>query len=1084
MGRVSSMVDMTPVLKEILKILIPPVDLIGAAFIVLMLGTLYLISTINYVLFHSIVEVAGIAVSFSIFIIVWNTQREDTDGFFLIVGISFLFFGSIDLVHTLAYKGMSVFPGNSSDLPTQLWIAARYFQSITFLVATFFIGRSITRDRKYDAGIIIAGCTAACVLLFASIFVWQNFPHCFIEGTGLTQFKIVSEYIISLILIFTIIVLYLKREHFDPTIWKLLISAQVFLILGELAFTSYVSVYGFMNLLGHLFRFISVFLFYRVFVVFSLTRPFDLILRDLKEKENALQKSVEQFRAVFDQTFHLMGVLDRQGILVEINTVALRYLMDEHIDPVLVLGKSFWLTPWWTHDSFQQEQLKRAIPRAASGEVVRFETFYPSGTGLVYIDFSLKPVKDKDGDVILLIAECWDITACKKAEVTTQKINEELESRVMVRTADLKATNEKLLKEIKFRKSVEEKLKEQYSTLSGIINSSNALIFSVDHQYRYTSFNQGHAIVMKVIYGAEIEIGFNILNYMTVSEDRENARHNLDRALAGEQLVEEVYSGEEHRSRKCFQVSYNPIWNDGTIIGVVVLAQDMTERKITEEALRESKEKFRILFEQATDAIAVYDADLVRFVDANANGEQLFGCDRMELIRYDPAQFFHPDPPYNLSSGERIQDNINRVINGEKIQVEQMIRSINGDIRICEIRMVRLPSSDRKLIRFSFIDITERKRTEKELTQYRSHLEELIQERTIALQNAKEQAEKANLAKSTFLSSMSHELRTPLNAILGFTQILIHQENLDVTQREQLNIVRNSGEHLLNLINDLLDLGRIEAEKMEIQHSAFNLPDVIQEIISISTLKAEEKDLIIHFEPQTLLPEHVLGDERKIKQIFLNLLSNAVKYTQEGNIIIRVWYEDTGSGLLSCEIEDTGIGIPKNKLDVIFEPFSNLSSERRGVEGAGLGLSITKKLVEMMQGTLKVRSDPGKGSVFRFEVLLPSVELSEAPLKTEDLITGYEGERKSILVVDDNPENAELLVSLLKPIGFEVMIANSGKESVDIARKEKPDLILLDLVMPIIDGLDVLRILKKDPNLNHIHIIGVSAQISQNERKQ
>ena len=159
---------------------------------------------------------------------------------------------------------------------------------------------------------------------------------------------------------------------------------------------------------------------------------------------------------------------------------------------------------------------------------------------------------------------------------------------------------------------------------------------------------------------------------------------------------------------------------------------------------------------------------------------------------------------------------------------------------------------------------------------------------------------------------------------------------------------------------------------------------------------------------------------------------------REGKIIIRVWYRDTGSGYLICEIEDTGIGIPKDKLDVIFEPFTNLSDERKRVEGAGLGLSITKKLVEMMQGTLEVRSDPGKGSIFRFEVLLPSVELSEAPLKTKDLITGYEGERKSVLVVDDNPENAALLVSLLKPIGFEVAIAHNGNESVNIARKERP----------------------------------------------
>jgi len=289
-----------PAQPESVRGLFHPVNLLHAAIAIAFLIVLYLISLENYILFHGIVELAGIAVAFSIFIIVWNTRRNINDTFFLIVGISFLFIGGLDLLHTLAYKGMGVFYGNSSDLPTQLWIAARYFQSITFLVATLFIGRSITRDRKYDTGIIIAACTAACALLIASIFVWQNFPACFIEGSGLTPFKIASEYIISLILIATIAILYWKRDHFDPAVWKLLIAAQVFLILGELAFTSYASVYGFMNLLGHLFRLASVYFFYRVFVVVGLTRPYDLILRELRLEECHIQDSEKKYRTLFE----------------------------------------------------------------------------------------------------------------------------------------------------------------------------------------------------------------------------------------------------------------------------------------------------------------------------------------------------------------------------------------------------------------------------------------------------------------------------------------------------------------------------------------------------------------------------------------------------------------------------------------------------------------------------------------------------------------------------------------------------------------------------------------------------------------
>ncbi len=262
---------------------------------ILILIALYIISLNNYLLFHGIVELVGIAIAFSIFILVWNTRKLLPDAFFLIIGISLLFTGGLDLIHTLAFKGMGVFSGNSADLPTQLWIAARYFQSIALFIATLFIGRSITKDRKFDADIVMVTCAAAFVLLLTSIFYWQNFPHCFVEGTGLTPFKIVSEYVISLILAAAIILIVIKRQHFDSQVWKLIISSLVFLILGELAFTSYISVYGFMNMLGHLFRLVSVYLFYRAIVVVGLTRPYDLLFRDLKQNQEALEKSEQRY---------------------------------------------------------------------------------------------------------------------------------------------------------------------------------------------------------------------------------------------------------------------------------------------------------------------------------------------------------------------------------------------------------------------------------------------------------------------------------------------------------------------------------------------------------------------------------------------------------------------------------------------------------------------------------------------------------------------------------------------------------------------------------------------------------------------
>jgi PAS domain S-box-containing protein len=402
--------------------LFQPINLLHGAIAAAFLILLYLISLQNYLLFHGIVELAGITVAFSIFIIVWNSRRNINDTFFLFIGISFLFIGGLDLLHTLAYKGMGIFYGDSSDLPTQLWIAARYFQSITFLAGTIFIGRSITRDRKYDAGIIIAACTAACALIIASIFVWQNFPACFIDGSGLTPFKIASEYVISLILIATIAILYLKRGHFDPEVWKLLIAAQVFLILGELSFTSYASVYGFMNMLGHLFRLVSVYLFYRVFVVVSLTRPYDLVLRELRTEECRIQDSEKKYRALFENM--------QEGFAY------CRMIYDDENKPVdweyLAVNRAFGQLTGL--ENIAGKRVLEAIPEIRTLTPDLFETYgHVAATGIpetFEIDF--KPLKmwlkvsvfsPEKG---YFVAVFDDISERKRAELALQKTTEEL----------------------------------------------------------------------------------------------------------------------------------------------------------------------------------------------------------------------------------------------------------------------------------------------------------------------------------------------------------------------------------------------------------------------------------------------------------------------------------------------------------------------------------------------------------------------------------------------------------------------------------------------------------------------------------
>ena len=352
------------------------------------------------------------------------------------------------------------------------------------------------------------------------------------------------------------------------------------------------------------------------------------------------------------------------------------------------------------------------------------------------------------------------------------------------------------------------------------------------------------------------------------------------------------------------------------------------------------------------------------------------------------------------------------------------------------------------------------------------------------LSEAKDAAESANRAKSEFLANMSHELRTPLNAILGYAQILKRQENLSAVQCQQVDVMRSSGEHLLMLINDILDVGKIEARKMELDDIPFNLALLLRQVMNFTRINAEEKGLCFDYQAVSELPEYLRGDERKLRQILLNLLSNAVKYTRQGGVTLRVGYLWQGSGLFRCEVIDTGIGIPKEQLETVFEPFAQLAVDRQVSEGTGLGLTITKRLAALMHGSISVESEPGRGSVFLLEIPLSQVADSGVALElAEYAVVGYRGERRRILVVDDNPQNASMLVSLLQPLGFMLVTASDGQEALAVASAQHVDLILLDLVMPGMDGLEAAQKLRLISFFGDTRIIGASATVSGSLRK-
>ena len=535
---------------------------------------------------------------------------------------------------------------------------------------------------------------------------------------------------------------------------------------------------------------------------------------------------------------------------------------------------------------------------------------------------------------------------------------------------------------------------------------------------------------------------------------------------------------------------------------ILFLIVQRRRKKVVEEDLRQKKEELDQFFSVSLDLLCIANTDGY-FLRLNPAWERILGYTREELMTKRFLEFVHPDDL------DKTLEAVSTLASQQKVfSFENRYRCKDGTYRWLQWNS----GPARNLMYAAARDVTERKKAEEELKKnqehleglveelrkFQEHLEDLVRERTAKLLQAMDQAEAANRAKSAFLANMSHELRTPLNSILGFGQVMERDAGFPERYRPILGILSRSGQHLLELINDVLEMSKVQAGKWTLTPTDFDLHGFLADLVEMMRPRAEKKNLEQVLEWDPALPRYIQTDQRKLRQILMNLLSNAIKYTEKGRVVLRARLkradasskaESASLPHLELEIEDTGIGIPQEDKEKIFEPFVQLNAGRGSSEGTGLGLTLSRAFVGVLGGKMAVISEVGRGSTFRFDIAFnpaTSAEIQSPAVCRPSLGLGPGQSPYSFLLVDDSPENRFMLRQLLEQAGCGVLEAGSGQEAVDMFRRERPDLIWMDLRMPGMDGFEAARrILEAEGaekgTATHTPIIALTASITENE---
>ena len=502
----------------------------------------------------------------------------------------------------------------------------------------------------------------------------------------------------------------------------------------------------------------------------------------------------------------------------------------------------------------------------------------------------------------------------------------------------------------------------------------------------------------------------------------------------------------------------------GEVIGVVGIARDMTEIHAANLALKTSEARFRATFETAGDAILIIRHAVI--VDCNRRAVELLGAGTRSGLLGQSTALFAPDMQADgESSTHTPAPHVVDVKLGGMKTFEWRCRRLDGTRFDAEITVSLFRHNDQNLLQAVVRDVSERRRM------------------IAALEVAKEEAERANRSKSVFLANMSHEIRTPLNAVLGFTQLLMADRKLPAETQSRLRVIHNAGNRLLGLINDVLDLAKIESGSLQVQAAPFDLLQELRDIDSLYGTQARAKGLALQSELALAQPTVVEGDRNKVGQIVANLLGNALKFTERGSVGLHVWREPGTADRVWFEVHDTGLGIaPEDQAD-LFVPFrQGAAGQQKG--GTGLGLALSRDMARAMGGELSVASTPGAGTQVRFWLPLPASRLpsAAAPLgagvQVLDAATPC-----TVLVIEDDADSRDVLVNLLRNAGCTVMEAFDGLEGLARCRAERFDIVFSDIRMPHMDGVEMIARLRADPFTAALPVVAVSASSLEHERR-